>query len=56
MNTKFARRSVTTNITSAIVAVAASCLTLGSVVLLFGTAADRPAVSSAVAQPEPARS
>jgi len=56
MNAHLDRRSVTTKIASAIAAVAASCLTLGSIALLFGTATDHPAVSAVVAQLEPTRS
>ena len=55
MNVRLARRSVTTTIASAVVAVSASCLTLGSIVLLFGTVADHSTVSVAAPQPRAAR-
>lgn len=56
MNSHFVGRSVTTRIASAIAALAASCLTLGSIALLFGTATDHPAASAMGAHLKPTRS
>ena len=45
-----------TKIASAIAAVFASCVTLGSVALLFDSAADRTIETAATAQVQPGRS
>jgi hypothetical protein len=49
MTTYRSRKSVTGTIFAAIVAISASCLTLGSVIWPFGTAADQE-IASAVAR------
>lgn len=50
------KRSITTTIAGVVIAVSASCLTLGSVVWLFGTAAAHPAESATAAWSHPVRS